>query len=323
MTVPDIRHWMTPGATPASESEDPLHDLRWNSDLRAKLALTYATISSSVFALALAAVLALPVPAADAAGPQAPALGARKLQPAPRIKARLPLARLFTPLRLEGSILKWGEPRVGTPARVTYAFAEGPVSRPDARNCREMQGLDRLVKASGETAQAIRAEAAAAFRMWSEVSGLVFEEIADTDAANILLGAQAMPRGYAFTNVDFARQDAPGLMEAGGSDGRGLNLPITAKGEGARTAPVAARIAPITRSAICLNPGHDWKIGFDGNLAAYDLRYTFAHEIGHAIGLDHHLKGMSIMHFKYSEIFQGLQPADISGVQWLYGLPQR
>lgn len=286
--------------------------------------MTYATISSSVLALLLAAVVALPAPAALAAGPQAPALGARTLQQAaPRTKTRLPLARLFTPLRLEGSILKWGEPRVGRPARVTYAFADGPVSRPDARNCRQMQSLDRLVEATGATAQAIRAEAAAAFRMWSEVSGLVFEEIADADAANILLGAQAMPRGFAFTNVDFAREDAAGVMEAGGSDGRGLSLPIAGTGEGARTAPVAARVAPITRSAICLNPRHDWKIGFDGNLAAYDLRYTFAHEIGHAIGLDHHLKGLSIMHFKYSEVFQGLQAADISGVQWLYGPPLR
>ncbi|WP_249693975.1 matrixin family metalloprotease [Stappia sp. WLB 29] len=286
--------------------------------------MTYATISCSVLALLLAAVVALPAPAALAAGPQAPALAAEKLQQAaPRTKARLPLARLFTPLRLEGSILKWGEPRVGTPARVTYAFADGPVSRPDARNCRQMQNLDRLVEATGATAQAIRAEAAAAFRMWSEVSGLVFEEIADADAANILLGAQAMPRGFAFTNVEFAREDATGVMEAGGSDGRGLSLPVAGTGEGVRTAPVAARIAPITRSAICLNPRHDWKIGFDGNLAAYDLRYTFAHEIGHAIGLDHHLKGLSIMHFKYSEIFQDLQAADISGVQWLYGPPAR
>jgi hypothetical protein len=285
--------------------------------------LTRATISSSLRALVFAAALALPAPVVLAAGPQAPAVGARTLQPPARTKARLPLARLFTPLRLEGSILKWGEPRVGTPARVTYAFASGPVSRPDARNCRQMQSLDRLVEATGATAQAIRAEAAAAFRMWSEVSGLVFEEIADADAANILLGAQAMPRGFAFTNVDFAREDAAGVMEAGGSDGRGLSLPIAGTGEGATTAPVAARVAPITRSAICLNPRHDWKIGFDGNLAAYDLRYTFAHEIGHAIGLDHHLKGLSIMHFKYSEVFQGLQAADISGVQWLYGPPLR
>ncbi|WP_186397776.1 matrixin family metalloprotease [Stappia sp. P2PMeth1] len=285
--------------------------------------MTYVAFFSSLRVLMLASALALPGSVAVAAAPQAPAVGARALQPASPDRARLPLARLFTPLRLEGAILKWGAPQVGTPARVTYAFASGPVNRPEARNCRQMQDFDTLADASGEAPAAVRAEAVAAFRMWGEASGLVFEEAASEEAANILLGAQAMPRGYAFTNVDFARQDGSGLIEAGGSDGRGLSLPVASEtGEG-KTAPVAAWVASITRSAICLNPRHDWKIGFDGNLAAYDLRYTFAHEIGHAIGLDHHLQGPSIMHFKYSEIFQGLQAADISGVQWLYGPPAR
>lgn len=271
----------------------------------------------------LASALALPGSVAVAAAPQAPAIGTKALQPPARDKARLPLARLFTPLRLEGAILKWGEPQVGTPARVTYAFASGPVSRPQARNCRQMQGFDTLADGSGQTPEAIRAEAVAAFRLWSEASGLVFEEAASEETANILLGAQAMPRGYAFTNVDFARQDGAGPIEAGGSDGRGLSLPVASETGEVETAPVAAWVASITRSAICLNPRHHWKIGFDGNLAAYDLRYTFVHEIGHAIGLDHHLQGRSIMHFKYSEKFQGLQPADIAGVQWLYGPPAR
>ncbi len=61
------------------------------------------------------------------------------------------------------------------------------------------------------------------------------------------------------------------------------------------------------------------EIGFDGDLKTYDLQYTFAHEIGHAIGLDHYLRKSSIMHFKYRETFEGLQPSDIEGVRWLYG----
>jgi predicted Zn-dependent protease len=49
------------------------------------------------------------------------------------------------------------------------------------------------------------------------------------------------------------------------------------------------------------------------------LRYTFTHEIGHAIGLDHPGKSGSLMAYRYEEHVQQLTPSDVSAVQKLYG----
>ena len=51
----------------------------------------------------------------------------------------------------------------------------------------------------------------------------------------------------------------------------------------------------------------------------YDLRYTIAHEIGHAIGLDHPSAAGELMSYRYDERRQGLQPGDTKGVVLLYG----
>jgi hypothetical protein len=66
-----------------------------------------------------------------------------------------------------------------------------------------------------------------------------------------------------------------------------------------------------------------WKVGFDGNLKAYDLRYTLAHEIGHAIGLDHPPGPGQIMNYRYEERFRDLQSGDVFGAVALYGAPTR
>src|SRR5262249_52397417 len=79
------------------------------------------------------------------------------------------------------------------------------------------------------------------------------------------------------------------------------------------------RVKPISRSLICLNPAKRWKIGFDGDLKTYDLRYTLTHEIGHAIGLDHPSGAGSIMGYRYEDRFRQLQPGDVQGAIALYG----
>jgi hypothetical protein len=69
----------------------------------------------------------------------------------------------------------------------------------------------------------------------------------------------------------------------------------------------------IEKALICINPRQAWKAGFDGNLAVYDLRYTIAHEIGHAIGLDHPGPSGQVMSYGYHEEFRTLQARDVDG----------
>ena len=71
--------------------------------------------------------------------------------------------------------------------------------------------------------------------------------------------------------------------------------------------------------SICLNPTKRWKIGFDGDISTYDLRYTIAHEIGHAIGLDHPNGPGQIMGYRYEERFRQLQAGDVQGAMLIYG----
>ncbi len=127
--------------------------------------------------------------------------------------------------------------------------------------------------------------------MWEKVANITFRETADPASAGILIGAQAEPVGRAFTNV---------ALKAGPID-------------------KAADKKVIASSLICLNPKQPWKIGFDGRLGVYDLRYTIAHEIGHAIGLDHPGAAGQLMSYRYDEKQTGLQPGDVKGAVLLYG----
>jgi hypothetical protein len=70
---------------------------------------------------------------------------------------------------------------------------------------------------------------------------------------------------------------------------------------------------------MCLSPEERWKIGFDGDLDVYDLRYALLHEIGHAIGLDHPALAGQLMDFRYLERFRAPQTGDILGAVALYG----
>ncbi|ADZ69829.1 matrixin family metalloprotease [Polymorphum gilvum] len=220
-------------------------------------------------------------------------------------------------LKLDGQFVKWGTPEFGSPAHVTYAFADTAIEDPQARNCQRIVPLDALALRSGLTMAAVRAEAAAAFSLWQAAGGVSFQEVDSTRDAQIVIGAQAQPRGYAFANVR-AGTGARVVARPAPAGGRGMNLPQVSPGVTAG----AADIAPIERSAICLNPARSWKIGFNGDADTYDLRYTFAHEIGHAIGLDHPHGAGPLMHFKYQEAYRTPQVGDVAGVVRLYGEPQ-
>jgi len=128
--------------------------------------------------------------------------------------------------------------------------------------------------------------------MWEAVADLTFRKAAQDEPADILIGAQVDPQGWAFANLSY---DAASPLP----------------------------IKPISRALICLNPERLWKVGFDGNLEACDLRRTLAHEIGHAIGLDHPGGPNQIMGHRYEERFRDLQSGDVLGAVALYGAPLR
>ncbi|MBO0764142.1 MAG: matrixin family metalloprotease, partial [Hyphomicrobiaceae bacterium] len=159
-----------------------------------------------------------------------------------------------------------------------------------ARNCRGLTSLDGLAAASKLPLAALKDQAAAAFRMWEAAANVVFRQAPERGPADILIGAQTEPDGWAFADV-FYDTNSP---EA---------------------------IKPITKALVCLNPTKPWKVGFDGDLKTYDLRYTLAHEIGHTIGLDHPAGANAIMGYRYEEHFRALQPGDVRGAVALYGAP--
>lgn len=191
-------------------------------------------------------------------------------------------------LQLEGRYVKWGSPRLGTPAVVTYALAQRSTAFPQARNCKTLRPINRLITQSGISDSAFRGELWMAFRVWEAAANIQFHETKNPETADIIIGAQGTSRGRAFTNVDYER---------------------AAQG----------RTRSITKALICLNPEMGWKIGFDGNADIYDVRYTLVHEIGHAIGLGHPGPDGVVMSFKYQEAFRTLQAGDVIGATSLYG----
>jgi hypothetical protein len=195
---------------------------------------------------------------------------------------------LFRPLILDGHQLKWGQPKLGSGARVSYAIVTGERHFPGARNCAGIKPVDTILTSNRIAASTFREELAQAFAAWQTEAGITFEQ-SDPESADILIGAQIMPRGRAFTNVSYNEEaTTPGVRS-------------------------------LTKALICLNPSERWKIGFDGNLDVYDLRYTLMHEIGHAIGLNHPEVQRVLMHFSYHEKFRSLQEGDMQGAIAVYG----
>lgn len=205
---------------------------------------------------------------------------------APAVAQSYPEYRL---LRLNGAHVKWGDAAIGTGAEVTYALVTSRQDFNDARNCRSIGPIGPMLEKNGVEAASFGVELEKAFTVWQAVSGIKFRQINAPESADILIGADLAEQGWAHADVK------------------------PAKGEN--------DVVTIERSLVCLNPAKSWKIGFNADANAQDLRYTLTHEIGHAIGLNHASPSGQVMSFIYGEDFMDLQPGDIEGVTILYGPP--
>ncbi|MCB1519766.1 MAG: matrixin family metalloprotease [Hyphomicrobiaceae bacterium] len=201
-----------------------------------------------------------------------------------------PLPTAYRLLKLHDHIARWPRRADGRATLVTFAVIDAPLGLARTRNCAKLVEIDAALRPSRISTEQFRAELKAAFDMWESVAHLKFVETDDQLNAGLLIGAQGEPTGRAFTNVELTPETSGGM----------------------RT---------IAQARICLNPTLPWKVGFDGNLAIYDLRYTLAHEIGHAIGLDHPGPSGQMMAFRYTEHFREPQAGDVGGAEALYGRP--
>jgi hypothetical protein len=214
-------------------------------------------------------------------------------------------------LILERSWVKWGNSNWGAGATVTYSFASSAMKSPGARNCASLVPFGELTKRSGLPDQRLHDEAEAAFSAWAQVSGLTFVETRQADQADIVIGAQGKPSGSAFTNVEL--ESGPIADTAAAERGMmAVPEPRSLQGQ-------PRGIRSIRKALICLNPLQKWKIGFNGDLKVYDVRYTLMHEIGHAIGLDHPGATGALMGFRYDEKQKGPVKSDREAAQRLYG----
>ncbi len=225
-------------------------------------------------------------------------------------------------LEVDGHLLKWVSQASAPATTITYAVLTGPYALPGGRrilspdNCSSMHAFNDIVAAS----PAVSAEAAgralhAAFAAWEAAANVKFVEARDPLQANIVVGAQDVPAGRAFTNLSYLSDHGSLPVEKA----LGGPQPPAPRAE----AQLDGGVSEIEQSYVCLNPGSRWKTGFDGNLDVYDLRHTFMHEIGHAIGLDHPGSSGSVMAYRYDEGVHELQASDVAAVQRLYGPPRQ
>ncbi len=135
------------------------------------------------------------------------------------------------------------------------------------------------------------AQIQAAFNAWSAVANISFLQVADDGAAFNATTASGDIRlgGHAF--------DGPS-----GTLAHGYYPPANG---GSAAGDIHFDVA------------ETWKIGFGG--PGVDVYQVMAHEIGHALGLEHTGVAGSLMNPFYTEGFAGPQSDDIAGIQFIYG----
>jgi hypothetical protein len=111
-------------------------------------------------------------------------------------------------LRVEGRRLRWeGASALGT-TTVTYAVLAAYFALPRDKstlspsNCARMNAFGSILRNSrGITEAMALRELRQAFAAWSDAANIAFVEIADPEAANIVIGAEDAPLDRAFANL--------------------------------------------------------------------------------------------------------------------------
>lgn len=193
---------------------------------------------------------------------------------------------LFQPLRLNNELVRWF-PQADGKVVLTYAITDSETHDASAINCKRLRQPERILQSAAIDRAVFDQALAAAFSAWEREADIKFVRTLP-EKADILIGEQVDPIGYAFTNVVPGERTRDGWRE-------------------------------IAKATICLNPQKPWKLGKDGNASVYDLTYTLTHEIGHAIGLDHAGRRGHVMSFRYDEDLRGLTGGDVAGAVFVYG----
>lgn len=177
---------------------------------------------------------------------------------------------------------KWGGAAMGTPGGVvTYSFMAPGIATDGGAS----------VAAPSVPLATWKTEIAAAFAAWSSIANISFVEVADSGHAFDAPGASGDIR------IGWHTFDGPSGVLA-----HGFYPPAngtTAAGD------------------IHFDAAELWKVAFGG--PGFSIFQVAAHEIGHAIGLDHTGVPASLMNPFYTEAFSGPQADDIAGAKFIYG----
>ena len=179
---------------------------------------------------------------------------------------------------------KWGPPVFGTGATVTWSLM-GSGFETDI-------GPGTSVDLATFMPAGFKDAIISAFDAWSAVADLTFIEMPDPGVGWLDVGADVVDiriTGHTF--------DGPGGTLA------------------------HAFFPPVNGGAAAGDMHFDvdelWKLGFGG--PGFDIFQVTAHEIGHAIGLEHTTIPGSLMNPFITEAFHGPQADDIAGAQFIYG----
>lgn len=182
---------------------------------------------------------------------------------------------------------KWGDSTIGTGATITWSIM------PSSTDC-SFEGAGLVCSDLTFMPTGWKAEIEDAFSAWSAVANISFIEVVD--------GGEALNSSGSSGDIRLGGHSFDG---SGGTLAHGYYPP----GNGNTAA-----------GDIHFDTAETWKIGFGGT--GFDIFQVAAHEIGHAIGLDHTGVANSLMNPSYTENFRGLQADDIAGAQYLYGVSQ-